>query len=41
MKSVMPMVGWIAVGLALLMSFGIDLANVARGGPVFEKIRQG
>lgn len=28
----MPVMGWIAVGLALLVSFGIDLGNVAQGG---------
>jgi len=28
------MLGWIAVGLALLVSFGVDLANTAQGGAI-------
>jgi hypothetical protein len=34
MKGMMPTMGWVAVGLALLVSFGMDLANTAQGGAI-------
>ena len=34
MKGIMPTVGWVVVGLALLVSFGIDFANTAQGGAI-------
>src|SRR5476649_740345 len=34
MKGVIPAVGWVAVGLALLVSFGLDFANTAQGGAI-------
>jgi hypothetical protein len=34
MRDIIPTVGWVVVGLALLVSFGIDLGNTARGGAV-------
>ncbi len=33
-RSWLPMMGWILVGLALLVSFGIDLSNTAQGGAI-------
>jgi len=34
MKGMMPTIGWVVVGLALLVSFGMDLANTAQGGAI-------
>jgi len=34
MKGWMPTMGWVAVGLALLVSFGVDFANTAQGGAI-------
>ena len=34
MKGIVPIVGWVLLGLALLVSFGIDWGNVAQGGSI-------
>jgi hypothetical protein len=34
MKGMLPMMGWVLVGLALLVSFGVDFANTAQGGAI-------
>jgi hypothetical protein len=34
MKGILPKLGWVAVGLALLASFGLDFANTAQGGAI-------
>ncbi len=34
MKGMLPTVGWVLVGLALLVSFGVDFANTAQGGAI-------
>jgi hypothetical protein len=34
MKGMLPTMGWVAVGLALLVSFGVDFANTAQGGAI-------
>src|SRR5271163_909595 len=34
MKGMMPTLGWVLVGLALLVSFGVDFANTAQGGAI-------
>jgi hypothetical protein len=34
MKGVAPILGWVAIGLALLVSFGVDFANTAQGGAI-------
>src|SRR5476651_783636 len=34
MKGIMPVLGWVMVGLALLVSFGIDFSNTAQGGAI-------
>ena len=34
MRSIIPIVGWVMLGLALLASLGIDLANTAQSGAV-------
>jgi hypothetical protein len=34
MKGIVPIVGWVVMGLALLLSFGLDCANVAQGGSI-------
>jgi hypothetical protein len=34
MKATMPMLGWLAVALALLVSFGLDLNNTMQGGAI-------
>src|ERR1700683_1330228 len=34
MKDKLPLIGWIVVGLALLVSFCVDLGNTAQGGAI-------
>jgi hypothetical protein len=34
MKGIAPIVGWVILGLALLVSFGIDCHNTAQGGSI-------
>jgi glycosyl transferase family 87 len=34
MKGMMPTMGWVLVALALLVSFGVDFANMAQGGAI-------
>jgi len=34
MKGMLPMMGWVLAGLALLVSFGVDFANTAQGGAI-------
>ena len=34
MKGMMPRMGWVMAGLALLVSFGVDFANTAQGGAI-------
>lgn len=34
MKDILPLLGWAMVGLALLVSFGIDFSNTAQGGAI-------
>ncbi len=34
MKGIVPIVGWVVLGLVLLVSFGIDCENVAQGGAI-------
>jgi len=34
MKGMLPVIGWVLVGLALLVSFGLDFANTAQGGAI-------
>jgi hypothetical protein len=34
MKNIMPTAGWVMVGIALLVSFGVDFSNMAQGGSV-------
>jgi hypothetical protein len=34
MKGMMPTMGWVLVGLALVVSFWVDFANTARGGAI-------
>jgi hypothetical protein len=39
MKATMPMLGWMALALALLVSFGIDLNNAMPGGAIDLRTR--
>jgi hypothetical protein len=34
MKSIFPTIGWVMMGLAVLVSFGLDRANTAQGGAI-------
>jgi hypothetical protein len=34
MKGIVPIVGWVLLGLALVVSFGIDCSNLAQGGAI-------
>src|SRR5271156_4650353 len=34
MKGMMPTMGWVMVGLALLVSFWVDFSNTAQGGAI-------
>jgi len=34
MKGIAPTLGWVAVGLLLLVSFGLDIGNVTQGGGI-------
>ena len=34
MKGTLPTMAWVMVGLALLVSFGVDFANTAQGGAI-------
>ena len=34
MKGFMPTAGWVMIGLALLVSFGVDFANTSQGGAI-------
>jgi hypothetical protein len=34
MKGMLPTMGWVLVGLALMVSFSVDLANTAQGGAI-------
>jgi hypothetical protein len=34
MKGMLPMMGWVLVGLALLVSFGVDFTNTTQGGAI-------
>src|SRR5260370_20353914 len=34
MKGTLPTMGWVIMGLALLVSFGMDFANTSQGGAI-------
>jgi hypothetical protein len=34
MKGMLPILGWVMVGIALAVSFGVDFANTAQGGAI-------